>query len=779
MKFTYHSLTTFLDTSASVTDIATALTELGLEVEEVRHLGAGLESFTVAHILATAPHPDAEKLQVCRVATHSGERQIVCGAPNARAGIKVVLADIGVTVPQNGMVIKPAKIRGVDSQGMLCSAYELGVGQGDAGILELPEDANVGASLIDVLGLNDTVFTIAITPNRGDCLGVYGIARDLAAKGLGTLRPLAPVTMPTLPDTRLVTLAHPDCAHFTAIRIEGVTNGESPAWLRTSLEALGQKSISTLVDITNYFSLTYGRPLHVYDADTLHGALQVRAATAGESFLALNDKAYTLPEGACVIADEAGIQAIGGIIGGSSSGCTHTTTNVLLEAAWFDPIHIAQTGRALQIDSDARYRFERHVDPEGTLPYAAMAAQMITELCGGTITAQTSVGAPPPSTHKITYDASYVNARLGIEIDANTQIAALRALGCLIEGNTLLTPSWRADLTSMADISEEIARLVGYHALPATPLPVAPISVPERTTADKARNALCARGTDEVVHFAFTSAENAALFETDKPLITVQNPISNELTTMRPHLYADMLQAVRHMIDRGASHLRLGQVGHVFFGVTPEAQPLQAASIAIGASPQHWQGSTTYDVFTAKADLFAVLSSLGVNTDAVMLSRDVPRWYHPSKAGRVSLGHKNILGYFGEIHPAILRHYGIETRVFASECWLDAVPTPKVKRPTSLTRSEFQASRRDFAFVVDATLSAGELQQALIKAGGKEVRDVTLFDVYQGVHVGEGKKSLAFAVTLQAHDRTLQEADIQAISAAILEAAQSKGAILR
>ena len=382
MKLTYSWLKEFLDTQASPEMIATTLTAIGLEIESVRSLGAGLESFTIAEIMETSPHPDAEKLRVCRVLTHTGERQIVCGAPNARAGIKVILADIGDMIPTNGMQIKAAKIRGVESNGMLCSARELGIGTDDNGIMELPAATPVGAKAVDVLGLNDTLFDISITPNRGDCLGVVGIARDLAAAGLGTLK------LPSIHDTThpnndaiALTLTTPDCPHFVVYRLDGVINGESPQWLQARLTSVGLRSISTLVDITNYFTLTYGRPLHVYDAEKLTGGITVRLSHESESFAALNDKNYTLPVGLCVIADDAGVLGIGGVMGGSASGCTATTTSVILEAAWFDPLAIARAGRATMIDSDARYRFERGVDPAGTAPYAAAAAQMILELC--------------------------------------------------------------------------------------------------------------------------------------------------------------------------------------------------------------------------------------------------------------------------------------------------------------------------------------------------------------------------------------------------------------
>ena len=784
MKFTQSWLKEHLLTDASADIIAETLTRIGIEVESLEPLGAGLASFTVAEILETSPHPDAEKLRVCQVDTHSGVRQIVCGAPNARTGIKVILADIGDIIPANGMVIKAAKIRGVESNGMLCSATELGIGSDDSGIMELPLTTPTGSKAVAALGLDDTLFDVSITPNRGDCLGVYGLARDLAAAGLGTL--IQPVRPPLKTDGLKnfpVTLLTPDCRHFIGYRIDGVVNAPSPAWLVRLLESVGLRSISALVDITNYFTITYGRPLHVYDADTLHGGITVRGSSDGELFEALNDKTYRLAEGLCVIADDENVLGLGGIMGGKPSGCTLTTRSVLLEAAWFEPVAIAHAGRATHIDSDARYRFERGVDPEGTALYAVMAAQMILDLCGGSMTAYGEAGAPPVISRTIPFNPDSVRLRTGMEAGEGEQRKLLQAIGCVISQDwQVTTPSWRPDMEGSADVCEEIARLKGYDTLPEVSLPLPHrFALTSATAQEKALNALLERGMDEVVHFAFTSKTYAEAFQTGKPLIEVANPISADLNVMRPHLLVDLLGAVNRNLARGASHLSFMEAGAVFFGLNPEDQPVRIAGIRTGSSPMHWQQKsgqpTIYDV---KSDVEAVLEALSINVDSLMLSREVPEWYHPGKAGRLSLGPKNTLAYFGEIHPAILRIFDIQQPVMGFECWLDALTAKqKQKRAEAFRINEFQASRRDFAFVVDATAAAGEIVSAVAKADKALIKNVVLFDVYEGAHLPAGKKSLAFAVTLQADDRTLTDEELNAVSSAIIKAAQGKGATLR
>jgi phenylalanyl-tRNA synthetase beta chain len=828
MKFTLSWLKEFLHTDASVEHISRTLTAIGLEVEAVEDRGAELAAFTVAEILSAEKHPDADKLKICQVKTHSDTRQIVCGAPNARAGIKVALADIGAIIPNGGFEIKKSKIRGVESNGMLCSARELNLGEDHAGIMELPVSAPVGQSIVEVLGLNDVLFEIAITPNRGDCLGVYGVARDLAAAGIGTLRSLplhaegdlegggthaqlaladekgTPTSMgkgtPTQPSPassgglmdagRGIRLETPDCPMFVGRLIAGVKNGPSPEWLQQRLKSVGLRPISALVDITNYFTIAYGRPLHVFDADTLKGDIRARASVAGETLEALNDKSYTLPEGLCVIADDSGVLGLGGVVGGTPSGCTEATTNVFLECAWFEPDAIARSGRALQVDSDARYRFERTVDPQFLLPAAELATRMIVDLCGGTPSARVIAGEPPALNQPITFETTDVLKLGGLDVPVAECERILSTLGCRIEKTrvhqwTVTPPSWRPDLTMTADLVEEVLRIYGYDHLPETALPAATAEGGEHFHAwQDVRRLMAARGLRECHHFAFVTPMQAEQFRQvdEAQRVTILNPISAEEDTMRPSLLPGLMEAAKRNLGRAQEHLALGEVGVVFHGLAPEDQPMQAAGLRLGATAdKDWSrtGRST-DVFDVKADLMAVLESMGVDTRNVQLATDgLPAYYHPGKSGCLRLGPKQVLGWFGALHPRINRAWDIEPELFAFEALLANIPARKKKERQALKLSEYQRSRRDFAFVVDAELPAAELLKAVSGADRQLVRDIALFDVYQGKGVPEGKKSMAISVSLQADDRTLTEADLTRVSDAIVQAAGRKGATLR
>lgn len=789
MKFTLSWLKEFLDTQASAEAIVEKLTAIGLEVESVENPAEQLADFTVAEILAAERHPDADKLQVCKVMTHTGERQIVCGAPNARAGLKVVLADIGVTIPNGGFQIKQAKIRGVESSGMLCSADELGIGGDAAGIIELPATARVGDKAAGALGLDDIIIDIAITPNRGDCLGIYGVARDLAAAGMGKLRPLnrEPVTGGGDAE-RGIQLQTPDCKLFVGRLIRGVKNGESPDWLKKRLESVGLRPISALVDVTNYMTVAYGRPLHVYDADKLTGDIIVRTSEDGEAVEALNDKAYTLSEGLCVIADESGAAlGIGGVVGGTSTGVTGATKNVFLEAAWFEPQAIARAGRVLQVDSDARYRFERCVDPAFTQTGAEVATRMILALCGGEASELTIAGQPPSLTRKILFTPQSVEQLGGLQVDDEEASDILEALGCSIEmgfdGWQVSTPSWRPDLEDKPDLVEEILRIKGYDAIPETPLPQLRGAEEENSPYAKSRSVrrtLAAQGLKECCHFAFVSRAQAEQFATQALLVSVVNPISADLDTMRPSLLPALLQALAKGTARGITDNALFEVGVVFAGVAPEQQPLAAAGVRMGHDKLHWSGKPhVWDVYDARAELEAALAAAGFGGKAQVAS-GAPAWYHPGKSGTLSVG-KTVLGYFGVVHPAIQRFFDLEQEVVAFECFLGAVPAARKKaRREALKLSDFQPSARDFAFVVDAGIAADELLGAVRMAERQLIRDVTLFDVYAGKGIPEGKKSLAISVTLQADDRTLSEDDLTRVHQAIILAAEKKcGAELR
>ncbi len=792
MKFTLSWLKEFLDTDAGLGTIVEKLTALGLEVESVVDKSAELAPFVVAEIVKADPHPDADKLRVCQVLTMTGERTVVCGAPNARAGIKVVLADIGVMIPAGGFRIKQSKIRGVESNGMLCSASELGLDGDSAGIIELPNDAPIGASIVSVLGLDDVLIEIAITPNRGDCLGVYGVARDLAAAGLGTLKTLdiSPVKSQVKTPITIQTKTE-NCRAFAGRLIKHVKNGESPQWLQDRLKSIGLRPISALVDITNYFTFAYGRPLHVYDATKITGGIVARDAMEGEILAALNGKTYKIPVGLCVIADDAGVLGLGGVIGGEASGCSETTTDVLLECAWFEPAAIARTGRALSIDSDARYRFERTVDAGFVMHAAELATKMIVELCGGSETQVGELhlaGALPDLTRHIMFDPKTIATLGGLELPEREVKKILHDLGFKVEASgsawKVTTPSYRPDVEAKADIVEEILRIHGYDAIPEVVLP--PITTkavetnPQEQRTRITRRTLAAQGMLGVCHFAFTDRASAERFKGYGTLVEVINPISSELDTMRPNMLPALMQAVQRNIDRGFKDVALYEVGAVFSGLGSAFQHGMATGVRTGNTATHWLDKPrAVDVFDVKADVLAVLASLGMDTEKLRVDTNVPDWYHPGKSGRIGLG-KITVATFGILHPAVLRQYGVEQEIAAFEIHLDNVPQKRNKDVReALKVSDFQATKRDFAFVLDDAIPAADLVAGIRGAERVLLKDISLFDVYAGKGIPEGKKSLALSVIMQAEDRTLSEEDITRVTTAIISAAKKLGAELR
>ena len=798
MKFTLSWLKEHLDTEKTVDELSVALTAIGLEIDDIQDFASKLSQFTVAEVLETEKHPDADKLRVCNVKAHDGERIIVCGAPNARAGIKVALADIGVHIPKGDFTIKKSKIRGVESCGMLCSADELGL-EGDAdGIIELPDNAKVGDQIAGYLGVDDVLFDIAITPNRADALGVYGIARDLAAAGMGTLKAIALSSFTAQGKSETsVTLDSAACPYFVSRTIKNVKNTDSPDWLQRKLQAIGLRPISALVDITNYMTMTYGRPLHVYDADRLKGGITVHDTRDGEYLEALNDKAYNLPDGLCAITDESGVIGLGGVVGGTSTGCEVDTVNVVLESAWFDPIAIATTGRTLQIDSDARYRFERTVDPEFTAQGADIATQLILDICGSDnseVSELLITGEMPDVTHNVLLSPDIIRKMSGITIDDAEIQSILEKLGFTVKKNgaewRVTSPSYRPDMVLKADIVEEVLRIYGYDNIPEIALPAAVASSAPKgngieITSRFIRRTWANRGLHGTYHYAFGEQAHALRFSPEQNeninYVEVVNPISSDLSVMRTNLLPAMLAATARNIARGLTHMGLFEFGNVFFGASPEAQPVHGAAIRTGAAEQHWSAKPKIvDVFDAKADLFAALTTLGVDVSKVKITTDAPSWYHPGKSARVSLGGKITLGYFGAIHPQVLRMFDIEQEVVACEILPENIPSKrKPMKMEAMTSSDFQMTKRDFAFIVDESVAAGDIINAINNAEKKLLKNVALFDVYQGKGVEDGKKSIALSVTLQASDRTLSEDDITRVSDAIIAAAGKQGAILR
>lgn len=787
MKFPLSLLKMFLETDASLDEISAKLTAIGLEVDGIEDKSGELKPFVVAEILHAEKHPQADKLQVCKVRAAQGELQIVCGAPNARAGIKVALANIGTIIPTNQMEIKAAKVRGVESQGMLCSGAELGLSTDSAGIIELPLTATVGDSIVDVLGLGDPVLDINVTANRGDCMGVIGIARDLAAAGLGKFAPKMPPEISSSGETYKITIDDTDaCPAFLGRVIRGVKNGASPEWMQRTLTAGGMRPISVLVDITNYATLAYGRPAHVYDLKKLNGPIVVRRAKAGESIAALNEKTYTLEERDCVIADDSGAIGIGGIMGGTSTAVDENTTDILLEIALFNAERIAKTGRALQIDSDARSRFERGVDT-GALGIADLGiTALITQLAGGKAEGRVLAGDIPDSRQRVPFDADFTNALGGVNVPAAKQKEILGALGFVADGKDVIVPSWRHDVAGKADLAEEVLRITGYDNIPAVSLPKNPNIAKPSLSATQSREALlrrvaARRGLHETYSWGFCSEAQAAAWGGQSDALKLLNPISSDLSVMRPKILPHLVDAVRANLARGQSEIAIFELGAIFHDTTPTGQKTVLSGIRAGLRKGlHWAGSAETNVYDVKADLMHLLDSAGINTAqlTVMPTKDAP-WFHPGRSGVVGMGPKNLLGAFGELHPALLKQAGIDVPVYAFSLFISALPAPKAAKRKPLSTSDYQAVKRDFAFVVDNATPASDLVVAINKAEKSLLRGVTIFDVYAGKGIEPGKKSIALSVTLQADDRTLTDAEIEAVSQAIVGSAMKLGATLR
>ncbi len=803
MKFTLSWLKDHLATDAALDDILYALTDLGLEVEGVEDPGTKLARFTLAKVLSAAKHPDADKLQVCIVLTDEGEKQIVCGAPNARAGITVVLCKPGDYVPGIDTTLGIGKIRGVESHGMMASERELELSDEHNGIIELPS-GEVGQRFVAWLAENrpasvDPMVHIKVTPNRPDALGIRGIARDLAARGLGTLKPLAvPVIASSGPSPVQVqidpALKAKGCPHFAGRTISGVTNGPSPQWLQDRLKAIGLRPISTLVDITNYFTFDLNRPLHVFDARHILGSLEIRFAKSDEveAIEALDGKSYRLDPSMMVIADAKGVESIAGIMGGEVLGCTPETTEVFLESAFWDPITVATTGRALKINSDARYRFERGVDPAFTLQGLDLATQMILDLCGGTASDIAQDGAAPDTTRAYTLDPARVISLVGMDIPEPEQRRTLQALGFTLNGNQATPPSWRPDILGDADLIEEIARIASLTKLQGKPLtrPVPgvprPILTQVQTRERAARRTIAALGYNECVTYSFIDQTAASLFGGGSDAVRVDNPISSEMSHLRPDLLPGLLAAAARNQARGFSDMALFEVGPAFQGGEPGEQHVQATGLLIGQSaPRDPHGPRrAVDTFDAKADAEAVLAALGAPA-RVQITRKVPAWFHPGRSGAIGLG-PNIIASFGEVHPKVLAAMGVKGPAVAFTVLIAAVPLPKVRTPTrpALILSDLQAVERDFAFVVDTGVEALTAVNAAIGADKALIESVRIFDQFTGdkaeAQMGPGKKSIALTVRLQPTTATLTEAEIDAVATKIVDkVSKATGGALR
>ncbi|SFJ11780.1 phenylalanine--tRNA ligase subunit beta [Jannaschia pohangensis] len=785
MKFTLSWLKHHLDTSASVAEIAETLTDLGLEVESIEDRAARLHDFTIGKVVSAEKHPDADRLRVCQVETDEGVQQIICGAPNARAGITVVVAKPGVYVPGIDTTIGVGKIRGIESFGMMASERELELSDEHDGIIELPS-GEVGQRFTDWLAEHDPakvdpVIEIAITPNRPDALGVRGIARDLAARGLGVLRDVPTPAIDGTFDCPVSVTIDDDtadgCPVFALRMIRGVRNGPSPDWLQDQLRAIGLRPISFLVDVTNWFTYDMNRPLHVFDADVVAGNLRIHRAMGGETMTALDDKDYTLPAGAMVISDANGPESIAGIMGGAHSGVTEATTNVLVESAFWDNVQIALTGRALKINSDARYRFERGVDPAFTPDGLDHACRMILDHAGGEVSHMVVAGQVPDVSRAYRLDTARVESLVGMSIPADTQRATLTALGFTLDGDMAHVPSWRPDVQGEADLVEEVARIASLTKLEGRPMVrpagvLRPVLTPMQQRERIARRTTAALGYNECVTYSFVNQAAAALFGGGTDATRLENPISSDLSHMRPALLPGLLQAAARNQARGQTDFALFEAGHAFSGGEPGEQHFLLSGLLVGhTGPKDVHGARrAVDVFDAKADAEAVLAAIGAPARAQIL-RGVDDWWHPGRSGKICLGPKKVLAVFGEIHPRVLRALDVKGPAVGFTIWPAEMPFPKSAGASrgALTLSDLQAVERDFAFVVDAGVEAQTLVNAAQGADKALIADVRVFDEFIGGSLGEGRKSLAVTVRLQPTDTTLTDKEIEAVSASIVD----------
>ena len=800
MKFTLAWLKDHLETDATLVEITDKLTAIGLELEGVEDRAAELTPFTVGYVIKAKQHPNADRLQVCIVDTGSEQVQVVCGAPNARTGMKGVFAPSGTTIPGTGMVLKPSNIRGEESNGMLCSEREMGLSDEHDGIIDLAEDAPLGAPFADVAGLDDPVIDINVTPNKQDCLGVRGIARDLAAAGMGTLKPLDATPVQGTYDSPInvqlnFEAGYEDaCSCFLGRHFRGLKNGPAPEWLRRRLLAIGLRPISALVDMTNYVTHDLGRPLHVFDAGKVSGDIQARMATPGEGFQALDGKDYELDGEITVIADQTAAEAIGGVMGGEASGCTDRTTEMFLEAALFNAHRTAATGRRLGIESDARYRFERGVDPAMVRPGVEVATRLVLEMCGGETSHTVLAGSYDVPAKVIDFRPARVTELIGITVAEDEQRKILSDLGFGIAEDgaqwRVTAPTWRTDIVGEADIVEEVARIAGFDRIVSTPLPRVNITAKPALTARQrrlptAKRALAVRGMMECVTWSFMPRRFAELFGGGGEEMLLANPISSELDAMRPSILGNLILAVGRNVDRGHDDVNLFEVGPQYQDPTPSGQAFVAAGVRRGRDARrHWASPPrAVDAYDAKADAWAALEAIGAPTASMQIATAAPTWYHPGRSGVMRLGPKNVLAAFGEIHPRVLGRLDVTGPLVGFEVYLQNAPQPKAKASRNrdkLLVSDLPSVQRDFAFVVDADTAADVLVRAAKGADKAFIGEVNVFDIYTGTGIEDGKKSIAITARLEPKDATLTDPEIEAIAAKIVSAVEkAAGAVLR
>lgn len=797
MKFTYSWLQDHLLTKATLDELLDAMTNAGLEVESVENPAKELAAFTMAKVKKFEKHPDADKLNVCEVETKDGTLQIVCGAPNVRKGMWAVYAPLGTYIPGLDLKLdsKPRKIRGVESHGMLCSAAELNMGDDHNGILDLKGSFSVGEPAANALGADDPVIDFEVTPNRPDWLGTLGIARDLAATGLGKFNPMPikPVAGSFPCPVEVRTEAPEACPVFVGRVIRGVKNAPSPDWMQARLKAVGINPKNMLVDVTNYISLDRARPLHAYDVSKLQGAVVARLGKEGESFLGLDEKEHTITEDMCVIADDSGVIGLGGVMGGMSTGSSEDTTDVFIESAYFDPDRTARTGRTTGIISDARYRFERGIDPASVHEGIELATQLILEVCGGEASDITVAGAIPEPQTPVLFNHADVKRLTGVEVKAADLRKIVKDLGFDVEDSGeawyVKVPSWRHDISQSADMVEEVIRIKGFDALPLTSLPapeggVSQVLTDTQRRVRTGRRVLAARGFLETVTWSFVSTEHAKLFGGGAEALHVANPVASELNCMRPSLLPNLITAAQRNADFSQRDIRLFEAGPFYLGDGPDDQRRSLTGLVRPETVRHWQGgaANSYDVYDAKADVFALIEALGQDPSKLMVMEPTADHWHPGRAASLRLGPKNAVTHFGEVHPGVLQKLDVDGRMLAFEVVLDVLPVKKAsgtKTKPVLDKLDLTPVRRDFAFVVDENLPAGDLVKAVSGADKAFITSVDLFDVYAGKGIDEGHKSLALEVTIQPKDETLSDKQIEAIAAKVVKAAGKVGGVLR
>ena len=803
MKFTLGWLKDHLDTDRPLAELADKLTMIGLEVERIEDKAQAFAPFVIARVIEAKQHPNADRLRVCMVDTGDGKPvQVVCGAPNARTGMKSVFAPPGAFIPGKNITLGVGKIRDVESRGMLVSEFELQISDNHEGIIDLPDDAPLGEPYARYAKLDDPVIEINLTPNRSDATGVHGIARDLAAADMGKFKDaLVKPVEGRFPCPVAVTIEAPDlCPAFGLRLVRGVKNGPSPDWLQRRLTAIGLRPINALVDITNFITFDRGRPLHVFDAAKVHGNLTVRRARAGESVLALDGKTYALDDKVCVIADARGVESLAGVMGGEATGCSEATVDVLIESALWEPLNIAQTGRKLGINSDARYRFERGVDPAFMLPGLELATHMVMDLCGGEPSEITLAGSVEPPERIIDFPLAELPRLAGLDLPLSEMRRLLERLGFFVAGQServkVAVPSWRPDVQGKADVVEEVVRIIGVDRVPMTPFPRGetarkPVLTPIQQRTRKAKRALAARNLMEAVTWSFIAADRAERFGGGKPELKLANPIAADLSDMRPSLIPGLIAAAQKNADRGFPDTGLFEVGQIFCGDQPADQFTAAAGVRRAlAKPsglgRHWSKrdlDSEVDAFDAKADALTVLTAAGAPASALQVVPGGPAWLHPGRSGTIQIGPQNVLGYFGELHPSALEALDAEGPLVGFEVILERIPEAKAKATRAkpaLDLSPFQPVERDFAFVVDRGVKAADLVRAAQSADRKLISAVTVFDLYEGTGIAPGKKSIAIAVTIQPRDKTMTDAEIEALAGKIVaEVGKRTGGVLR